>query len=167
MVDFLADGPDSKRRLYAALPDLCCTAVGEVVARFKDDPDCRAAVGALMKQAKAPATLTTLVVGKYEQFRGWTELPSLITLLTHAIALGEGRQNGETLRMQNIVRRLFADAKWLEKVFSWLEPADQVRFFERFQASIAWDPSTHHTIVVRMSNVVPALKAHVVKAARC
>ena len=115
-----------------------------------------------MKSPKAPATLTTLLVGKYENFRAWTELPPLSTLLTHAIALGEGRQSGETLRMQNLVRRLFADVKWLEKVFAWLSPADQALFFERFQASIAWDPSTHHTIVVRMTRIVPELESHVV-----
>jgi len=38
-----------------------------------------------------------------------------------------------------------------------------VLFFERFQASIAWDPSTHHTTVVRMTKIVPSLEAHVVK----
>ena len=65
--------------------------------------------------------------------------------------------------MQNIVRRLFGDKTWLEKIFKLLTPADQTLFFERFQASIAWDPSTHHTIVVRMTRIVPALEAHLVK----
>ena len=116
-----------------------------------------------MKQPKAPATLTTLLVGSYEKFRDWTELPPLITLLTHAIALGEGRQGGETLKMQNLVRRLFGNKDWLAKIFGWLAPEDQALFFERFQASIAWDPSTHHTTVVRMTKIVPALEAHLVK----
>ena len=80
-----------------------------------------------MKQPKAPATLTTLLVGKYEGFKDWAELPPLITLLTHAIALGEGRQGGETLKMQNLIRRLFGDRKWLEKVFGWLTPDEQAR----------------------------------------
>jgi len=164
MVTFLACDDAAKDRLYAAIPDLCYTAVAELVAQFSGETACREAIGALMKQPKAPATLTTLVVGKYEQFMGWKELPPLITLLTHAIALGEGRQGGETLKMQNIVRRLFADKKWLEKVFSWLDEAGTALFFERFQASIAWDPSTHHTIVVRMTHIVPALAGHVVKA---
>ena len=162
MVAFLADGDEAKARLYAAIPDFCFTAVAEVVQQFGKEPACRAAVGEFMKSPKAPATLTTLLVGKYENFRAWTELPPLSTLLTHAIALGEGRQSGETLRMQNLVRRLFADVKWLEKVFAWLSPADQALFFERFQASIAWDPSTHHTIVVRMTRIVPELESHVV-----
>ena len=137
--------------------------MSEVVSRFGGEPECRAAVGAYMKQPKAPATLVTLLVGKYEQFREWTELPPLVTLLTHAIALGEGRQGGETLKMQNMVRRLFSDPKWLEKVFSWLDDTDKARFFERFQASIAWDPSTHHAIVVRMVRIAPSLEGHVVR----
>ena len=164
MVAFLASGDEAKAKLYSALPELCSTAVTEIVTRFGGEAACREAVGALMKQPKAPATLTTLIVGKYEQFREWTELPPLITLLTHAIALGEGRQSGETLKMQNIVRRLFLNADWLKKVFGWLDDGDKALFFERFQASIAWDPSSHHTTVVRMVAAVPALSAHVVKA---
>ena len=163
MVSFLAVDDEAKAKLYKAIPELCFTAVGEVVSQFGKEAACREAVGELLRQPKAPATLVTLIVGKYEGFRDWTELPSLITILTHAIALGEGRQGGETLKMQNIVRRLFADTKWLEKVYSWLDDGDKALFFERFQASIAWDPSTHHTIVVRMTRIVPELEAHVVK----
>ena len=164
MIAFLAADDGARDRLCRAIPDLCFTAVSEVVAQFGSDPSCRAAVGEFMRQPKAPPTLTTLLVGRYEQFRDWAELPPLITLLAHAIALGEGRQSGETLKMQNIVRRLFGDKSWLEKIFGWLSPADQTLFFERFQASIAWDPSTHHTTVVRMTKIAPALEAHVVKA---
>lgn len=164
MIAMLASDDEAKAKIYAAIPEMCFTAVGEVASQFGAEPACREAIAAFMRQPKAPATLTTLLVGKYEQFRDWTELPPLITLLTHAIALGEGRQSGETLKMQNIVRRLFADVKWLEKVFSWLSPADQALFFERFQASIAWDPSTHHAIVVRMVRIAPSLETHVVKA---
>ena len=76
------------------------------------------------------------------------------------------RRGGETLKMQNIVRRLFADKAWLSKIFGWLEPADKVRFFERFQASIAWDPSTHHATVVRMVQIAPELEGHRVKVER-
>jgi len=187
MIGFLAVDDEAKGRLYRTIPDFCFTAVTEIVAQFGADPACRAAIGALMKEAKAPATLTTLIVGKIEQFgefvydvvnidgkdirvlkscKLWSELPALITLLTHAIALGEGRQTGETLKMQNMVRRLFGDKSWLEKMFKLLDllsPADKALFFERFQASIAWDPSTHHTTVIRMTKIVPALEAHVVK----
>ena len=163
MVAFLACDDESKAKLYAAIPEFCFTAVAEIVNQFGKEPACRAAVGEYMKQPKAPATLTTLLVGKYEQFKDWAELPPLITLLTHAIALGEGRLGGETLKMQNLVRRLFGDRKWLEKIFGWLVPAEQALFFERFQASIAWDPSTHHATVIRMTKIVPTLEAHVVK----
>ena len=162
MIAFLAIDGDAKAKLYAAVPEFCFTAVSEIVTAFGDDPACRAAMGAFMREPKAPATLTTLLAGKYEKFSGWNELPPLITILTHAIALGEGRQGGEVLKMQNIVRRLFGDRKWLEKVFGWLSPQDRALFFERFQASIAWDPSTHHATVVRMANLAPELKEHVV-----
>ena len=164
LIKMLACDDESKAKLYAALPDMCFAAVSETVAQFGEETACREAVSALMRQPKAPATLVTLIVGKYEQFREWKELPPLITILTHAIALGEGRQSGETLKMQNMVRRLFADVKWLEKVFSWLDEGDKALFFERFQASIAWDPSTHHTIVVRMVKIAPGLELHLVKA---
>ena len=164
MVSFLASDAEAKDKLLKSIPDLCFTAVSEIVAQFGGDPACRAAVGEMMRQPKAPPTLTTLLVGRYEQFLEWKELPPLITLLAHAVALGEGRQSGETLKMQNLVRRLFADKTWLEKVFGWLSPEDQALFFERFQASIAWDPSTHHATVVRMTKIAPALESHVVKA---
>lgn len=172
MIDFLAANDELRAKVYAELPNLCFAAVTEIVTKYGRLDACRAAVASLMKQPKAPATLTTLIAGKYENFRDWpvatdefkAGMPPLITILAHAIALGEGRQSGETLKMQNIVRRLFADKKWLEKIFSWLSPADQVVLFERFQASIAWDPSTHHAIVVRMTHLAPALQAHFVRA---
>ncbi len=163
MISFLSVDDEAKSRLFKAMPDFCFTAISEIISQFGGDEACRVAVADLMKQPKAPATLTTLIVGKYEMFRDWKELPPLITILTHAIALGEGRQGGETLKMQNIVRRLFSDTKWLEKIYSWLDDGDKALFFERFQASIAWDPSTHHTIVVRMTHIVPSLETHVVK----
>ena len=47
--------------------------------------------------------------------------------------------------------------------FRQLSPADQILFFESFQASIAWDPSTHHLIVVRMTHIAPDLAGRQVK----
>ena len=163
MINFLADGDEAKEKLYKAIPEFCFNAVLEIVTRFGGEAPCRTFIGHYLRDAKCPPTLITLVTGRYEQFRDWKELPGLSVILAHAIALGEGRQGGETLRMQNIIRRLFADTKWLEKVFGWLNPEEQVMFFERFQASIAWDPSTHHTTVVRMTRIVPELENHVVK----
>ena len=183
MVDFLAENEEAKARLYAAMPELCFAAVTEIVTRYGAEAACRKAVGDFMKDAQPPATLTTLIIGKIEQFGKfeyaevpvdgkkirvlkkyelWPELPPVSTLITHAVALGEGRRGGETLKMQNIVRRLFGDRTWLEKMFKLLTPADQALFFERFQASIAWDPSTHHAIVMRMTHIVPDLARHLV-----
>ena len=163
MIAFLASDAEAKDRLVKSIPELCYTAVSEMVDQFGDDPACRAAIGEMMRQPKAPPTLTTLLVGHYEKYREWKELPPLMTLLSHAIALGEGRQSGETLKMQNLVRRLFADKNWLPKVFGWLSQEDKALFFERFQASIAWDPSTHHATVMRMTRIEPSLEAHLVK----
>lgn len=162
MVSFLACDDESRAKLYRAIPELCYVAVTEIISRFGDDPLCRRAIGDMLRQPKAPATLVTYIVGKYEQFADWEEIPRLVAILAHAIALGEGRQGGETLKMQNIVRRLFSDKAWLGKVFGRLDESDRVLFFERFQASIAWDPSTHHAIVVYMTQAAPELKAHLV-----
>ncbi len=164
MIAFLAEDAAARAKICKAVPELCYSAVQEVVSQFATDEVSRKAIADYMRLPKAPPTLTTLFVGAYDKYRkSWPELPSFSSLVAHAIALGEGRQNGETLKMQNIVRRLFADKTWLEKVFSWLEPAELPLFFERFQASIAWDPATHHTIVVRMTNMRPELKSHLVK----
>ena len=184
MLAFLADSDESKARLYAAIPELCFAAVAEIAARFGSEPACRAAFGRFMKETQAPATLTTLIVGKIEQFGDfrfedveidgkkirvlksyalWPELPPVATLLNHAIALGEGRRGGEALKMQNIIRRLFGDKSWLEKMFSLLSATDRALFFERFQASVAWDPSTHHTTVVRMTKIAPELESRLAK----
>ena len=163
LVKFLAGDEAGRDKLYAAIAELPYAAVMEVISQFADDPKLRAAVGALMKQPKAPATLITLITGRYDQFADWAELPQLIVILMHAIALGEGRQGGETLRMQNIVRRLFSDIKWIGSVFAKLDDSEKAMLFERFQASIAWDPSTHHTTVIRMTNLEPSLASHLVK----
>ena len=154
-----------KHELFKVLPEMCFPFLTETLMFFKTDADCEDAVAALLKSPSAPATLVTLILGRYEDFKHWAKLPPLVVILTHAIALGEGRQSGETLRMQNMIRRLFADKKWLEGIFAQLQPADQVLFFERFQASIAWDPSTHHLIVVRMTHIVPDLATRQVKQA--
>lgn len=182
MITLLSENDEARARLYEAIPALCYTAVDEIVKKFHNLPQCREAIGALMREPKAPPTLTTLIVGRWvakkqpnakggdenaadetAQISQWKELPPLTTLLTHAIALGEGRQGGETLKMQNIIKRLFANEGWLKDILSRLEPAEKVLFFERFQASIAWDPSTHHLIVIRMTHLAPELESHIVK----
>ena len=169
LVDFLSSGKtdeEARGRLLEALPRMCFQLMTSVVEGYRKDPACEAAVSRLLKEAKAPATLVTYVLGRYSSFSDWKSLPSLLIILGHAIALGEGRQSGETLRMQNIVRRLFADSKWLETILGSLSASDRESFFERFQASIAWDPSTHHTITVRMTHIRPELQAHLVRPAK-
>ena len=158
-----ADREGTKKALFAALPEMCFPLLTATLTFFSNDADCEEACAALLREPAAPATLVTYVLARHEQFAHWKKLPDLVVILTHAIALGEGRQSGETLKMQNTIRRLFADQKWLEGIFAELRPADQALFFERFQASIAWDPSTHHMIVVRMMRIVPELASRQVK----
>ena len=185
LVKFLvADDVSVKARLFEKLPDMCFSLLSETLTFFKDDVHprdekgdkvetdevhCEDAVAALLQRPNAPATLVTFILGRWKTFAHWTLLPKLVVILTHAIALGEGRQSGETLRMQNVIRRLFADENWLRDIFAQLaDPskpapsADQALVFDRFQASIAWDPSTHHIIVVRMTKCVPELAGRIV-----
>ena len=174
-----------KARLFEKIPEMCFSLLSETLTFFKDDSHprgeggellpcdeahCEDVVASLLQKPNAPATLVTFILGRWSMFAHWTLLPKLPVILTHAIALGEGRQSGETLRMQNVIRRLFADEKWLREVFEMLaDPAgsapsaDQALVFDRFQASIAWDPSTHHLIVVRMTHCVPELAQRMVK----
>ena len=164
LIRFLADGEETKALIYRHLPELCYAAVQETIRELGNDPNCRAAIGAQLKLPNAPATLTAFVIGKYEDYRAWTELPSLATLLMHAIALGESRQSGENLRMQNIVRRLFADKNWLAAMFSHLSADEQRLIFERLQASLTWESASHHLILTRMTKLNPELEKLVVKA---
>lgn len=161
---FLAIDEESRAKICAAIPDLSYAPIVEIVNLFADDPVSRKTIADYLRLPKSPAPLTTLFTGRYDVYKqNWPELPPCISILSHAIALGEGRQNGEMLKMQNIIRRLFADKAWLEKVFSWLNDNEKALIFERFQASIAWDPSTHHAIVMRMVHIAPELSQHVVK----
>ena len=154
---------ETKHRLFAAMPEMCFTFLAETLNFFASDADCEDAVAALLKDPHPPATLVTCVLGRYDNFSHWKKLPPLVAILQHAIAIGEGRQAGETLRMQNVIRRLFADKAWLEGIFGQLAAEERVLLFERFQASIAWDPATHRTITVRMTKLDENLASHVVK----
>ena len=176
---------ETKMKLFEALPRMCFPLLSATLDYYRNDEACESAVAELLKTPHAPATLVVLVLGRYHEmkkvkkgesgqeveaemeagFSRWSKLPPLVVILTHAIAIGEGRQSGETLKMQNTVRRLFADQKWLRSIFDLLQPADQVLFFERFQASTTWDPATHHTIVVRMTHIVPTLAERQAKVA--
>ncbi|MGN0853376.1 MAG: GreA/GreB family elongation factor, partial [Kiritimatiellia bacterium] len=157
--------PELRTRLYDRLSVMCFPLLRATVERFHSDPECEKAVAGLLKQPHAPATLVAYVIARYENLKDWTSLPPLVVILTHAIALGEGMQSGETLRMQNTIRRLFADSAWLKRIFKLLNPDERGLFFERFQASNGWDPATHHMIVVRMTKDCPELAARMVKVA--
>ena len=180
LVAFLAadDLGYAKARFFQKLPEMCFSLLAETLTFLKDDihprgengetlpceeTHCEDAVAALLQQPNAPATLVTFMLGRWSTFAHWKLLPKLVVVLTHAIALGEGRQSGETLRMQNVIRRLFADQKWLADMFALLDPSEQALLFDRFQASIAWDPSTHHLIVMRMTHISPVLANRIVK----
>lgn len=166
LLEFLMADDESKasvrEKLFASISEMNLTFVSEMITFFAKDDEFRLLVGNLLAKPDAPATLVTYVTGHRKEFVDWSELPPLIVILSHAIALGEGRQNGEKLRMQNMVRRLFSDQTWIDTVMKELSSSDRVRFFERFQASIAWDHSTHHLITVRMTKVAPELKQLIV-----
>ena len=153
---------ETKRRLFEAIPDMCFALLVETLSFFAGDADCGDAVAALLKSPRPPATLVTAVLGRYGSFSRWTGMPGLAVIMQHAIAIGEGRQSGETLRMQNMVRRLFADRSWLEETFAKLSADERVLVFERFQASASWDPSTHRTITVRMAKLDGNLASRIV-----
>lgn len=143
----------TKHDLFAAMPEMCFSLLQETLNFFSNDADCEDAVAAFLKAPHPPATLVTCILGRYENYRHWSKLPKLLVILQHAIALGEGKQTGETLRMQNMIRRLFADKTWLEGIFGKLSSEEKAILFERFQASVAWDPATHRTITIRMTKL--------------
>ena len=154
---------ETKHKLFAAMPEMCFPLLQETLNFFSKDADCEEAVAALLKSPHPPATLVTCVLGRYENFKQWSKIPGLLVILQHAVALGEGKQSGETLRMQNMIRRLFADKIWLEEIFGKLTAEERVLLFERFQASVAWDPATHRTITVRMTKLDDGLVSRMAK----
>ena len=156
---------ETKHQLFAAMPEMCFSLLHETLNFFSNDADCEDAVAALLKSPHPPATLVTCVLGRYENFKQWSKIPKLLVVLQHAIALGEGKQSGETLRMQNMIRRLFADKAWLEDIFAKLTADERALLFERFQASTAWDPATHRTITIRMTKFDEGLVSRMAKKA--
>ena len=95
LIDFLTSGKTdeaARGRLLEALPRMCFQLMTSVIEAYRADPACEEAVARLLKEAKAPATLVTYVLGRYSTFSDWQKLPSLLIILGHAIALGEGRR---------------------------------------------------------------------------
>ena len=136
LVEFLVaeNEAEAKQRLFAALSEMCFPLLAATLEHYRNDEACETAVADLLRSPHAPATLVVLVLGRYHEvkkvkpaqgggaqadaagakvevetetgFKRWSKLPPLVVILTHAIAIGEGRQSGETLKMQNTVRRL-------------------------------------------------------------
>ena len=156
MTTFLmAEGCHAGTRLLDRLTLMPFSLLNEVLTTLKDTPEAAEACRHLLSQPKAPPTLVNWIF-RFRSEVHWT-LPPLIELLNHAISLVEGRLSGESLRMQNNLKVMFEQPKWLDAVFAELDPAQHQLFFERIQASTAWDPSTHRSLLGRMLKLDPAL----------
>ena len=157
MVTFLlAGGGDAATRLLGSLPQMPFSLLNEILNTLKDSPEAAEACRQLLAQPKAPPTLVNWIFRFRNDVSSWT-LPPLGELLNHAIALVEGRLSGEALRMQNNLKALFEQSKWLDAIFAELDTPQRQLFFERIQASQAWDPSTHRSLIGRMLKLDPAL----------
>ncbi|HRR34996.1 MAG TPA: GreA/GreB family elongation factor [Kiritimatiellia bacterium] len=156
VIFLLAGGGDAAERLLGSLDRMPFTLLSDVLAALRDNPQTAAACRKLLSQPKAPPALINWVFRYRDQTAAW-DLPPLGELLNHAIALVEGRLSGEALRMQNSLKALFEQSKWLETIFTELDTPQRQLFFERVQASQAWDPSTHRSLLGRMLKLDPSL----------
>ena len=152
----LAGGGDATERLLGNLDRMPFSLLNEVLISLKELPETATACRNLLAQPKAPPTLVNWVFRFRTETAAW-DLPPLSELLNHAIALAEGRLSGEALRMQNNLKSLFEQSKWLEGIFAELDTPQRQFVFERIQASPAWDPATHHTLLGRMLKLDPSL----------
>jgi transcription elongation GreA/GreB family factor len=151
----LADGGHAATRMLDALPQMPFSLLNEVLGTLKASPEAEEACRRLLSLPKAPPTLINWIF-RFRKEVTW-QLPPLIELLNHAIALVEGKLSGESLRMQNNLKLLFEQPKWLDGVFGELDTPQRQLIFERIQASTAWDPSTHRALLGRMLKLDPAL----------
>lgn len=151
----LAEGGHVTGRLLDALPQMSFSLLNEVLNSLKETPEAAAVCRQLLALPKAPPTLINWIF-RFRKEVPWS-LPPLGELLNHAIALVEGKLSGEALRMQNNLKQLFEQPKWLDAIFEELDEPQRQRFFERVQASTAWDPSTHRSLLGRMLKLDPAL----------
>ena len=151
----LAEGGHAITHLLDALPQMPFSLLNEVLSALKESPEAEEACRALLSRPKAPPTLVNWIF-RFRKDITW-RLPPLIDLVNHAIVLVESRLNGEALRMQNNLKLLFEQAKWLDAVFEELNEPQRELLFDRIQASTAWDPSTHRSLIGRMLKLDPAL----------
>jgi transcription elongation GreA/GreB family factor len=151
----LAEGGHAAQRLLDALTQMPFSLLSEVLAALKDSAEAAEACRRLLSQPKCPPTLVNWLF-RYRKDVAW-QLPPLIDLLNHAIVIVEAKLSGESLRMQNSLKQLFEHAKWLESVFEELDAQQRQLLFERIQASAAWDPTTHRSLIGRMLKLDPSL----------
>lgn len=151
----LAEGSAATQRLLDALPRMPFSLLNEVLNRLNTAAEAEEACRKLLAQPKAPPTLVYWVF-RNRGTLGW-RLPPLHELLDHAVQIIESRLSGEALRMQNQLKRLFGQTAWLEPVFAELDVPQRQRIFERIQASPAWDPATHRSLLGRMLKLDPSL----------
>ena len=157
MITFLlAGGGDAVTRLLGSLSQMPFSLLNEILNTLKETPEAAEACRKLLAQPKAPPTLVNWIFRFRSEVASWS-LPPLGELLNHAIALAEGRLSGEALRMQNNLKAMFEQSKWLDTVFAELDTPQRQLFFERIQASPAWDPSTHRSLLGRMLKLDPSL----------
>jgi len=153
----LAEGAAASARLLDALPRMPFSLLSEVLAVLKDTPEAAAACAALLKQTSVPPTLVNWVFRSRQQHQAWDGMPPLIDQIGHAIVIVENKLSGEALRMQNSLKQLFGQPKWMEGLFAELDLPQRQYLFDRIQASSAWDPTTHRTLLGRMLKLDPAL----------
>jgi len=157
MVQFLLkEGDIAKDKLLLSLAVMPYNLLNETLLTLKDDDDAAAAGCNLLRAPKAPPILVNWIFRYRSELTKWP-LPPLIDLLLHAIITVETTLNGENLRMQNAIKKLFESARWLEDIFAELNETHRQLLFERIQASPAWDPSTHRSLIARMLRLDPAL----------
>jgi len=151
----LAEGGQTASRLLEALPQMPFNLLNEVLGALKDLPDAEEACRQLLMKPQSPPQLVYWVF-RFRKELSW-QLPPLGDLLNHAIVIVESKLSGEALRMQNNLKALFEHGKWLENIFGELDTPQRQFLFERIQASSAWDPTTHRSLIGRMLKLDPSL----------
>lgn len=157
MVEFLlAEGDSAVTKLLKALPVMPYNILNETLLALRDKPEASTACRGILLATKAPPPLVNWIFRHRKELTNW-DLPPLIELLHHAVITVETNLTGENLRMQNSIKKLFESGKWLEEIFEELNKAHRQLMFERIQASPAWDPSTHRSLIARMLKLDPEL----------
>lgn len=153
----LASHSNASSMLLEALPSMNYNMVSEVLAQLHNNPSAGAVCCDLLAQPQAPHTLVNWTLRHYRAAT-WT-MPATADLLLHGIATVEASLSGENLRMQNAIRQLFEQPKWLEQEFNDLNAAQRRFIFERIQASIHWESGSQRKLINLMLKLDPQLKS--------